>query len=67
MKKIITFNPNDLVTVPKSLGYIGSPSKERITYIFKGYRDNDTRCTLINTTTGQESTWDLGWVKPLKK
>jgi hypothetical protein len=67
MKNQIIFNPEQLVTVPKDLGYVGPPSKERSTFIFKEYKDENTRCILINPNTKEESLWSIGWVKPLKK
>ena len=62
-----SFKLNDLVTVPKNLGYRGKPSEERSIYIFKEYTDENIRCILINPTTKEESVWSIGWIKPLKK
>jgi len=62
-----TFKLNDLVTVPKNLGYKTNSSKERTTYIFKKYLEGNNKCILINPTTKEESLWSVGWVKPLKK
>ena len=63
----LPFKFNDLVTVPKDLGYKTKPSKEREPYIFKEYQDENTRCILIDPTTKEESLWSIGWIKPLKK
>ena len=61
-----TFKFNDIVTVPKDLGYKTQPSKERRNYIFKEYKDENTRCILIDPITKNESLWSIGWIKPIK-
>jgi hypothetical protein len=67
-KRIVhSFTPGQLITVPTYLGYSGPSSKERTTYEFIEYKDEEQRCMLKDLVTEEKSLWCISWIKPLKK